>query len=261
VPVGGYGRAVDVSTGQLLVVGAAGLAAGAINAVVGSGTLITYPVLLGAGVPPVTANGTNAVGLAVGGVSSAVAYREELRPRARLLLPLALLAMAGGAVGAWLVVSLPEKVFEAVVPWLIVGAVVLVAVQPLITQRVQTRVHHLTKRAKDLPFLIALLGVYGGYFGAGQGVMYMAVLGLRYDEDVQQANAAKNLLGSLANVAAAVVFIATGAVVWPFVVALWIGSVVGGYYGGRVARRIPRSVLRGIVIAVGLYAAIYLVVT
>lgn len=252
---------MDAGAGELLLVAAAGLAAGAINAVVGSGTLITYPVLLGTGLSPVTANGTNAVGLAVGGVSSAVAYREELRPRKRALLPLALLVMVGGVVGALLVVSLPETVFEAVVPWLILSAVVLVALQPTITRRLRGRVHHLTRRARDLPLWVWLMGVYGGYFGAGQGVMYMAVLGLRYDDDVQQSNAAKNLFAGLANVAAAVVFIAAGRVVWPFVVALWVGSLVGGYYGGRVARRIPDVVLRGIVVAVGLYAAAYLVVT
>jgi uncharacterized membrane protein YfcA len=201
------------------------------------------------------------VGLSVGGVASAVAYREELGPRVRALWPLVVVVMVGGALGAWLVVSLPEKVFTFVVPWLILAAVLLVALQPLITRRVQTRVHHLTRRARDLPVWVSLLGVYGGYFGAGQGVMYMAVLGLRYDEDPQHANAAKNLFAGLANVAAAVVFILSGRVVWPFVVALWVGSVLGGYYGGRVARRIPRPVLRGIVVVVGLYAAAYLVLT
>jgi len=253
-----YGRGVDVTLGQWLVVAAVGLAAAAINAVVGSGTLLTYPVLLGAGLSPVVANGTNAVGLAAGGVASAAAYRAELRPRARVLLPLIAVVVVGGALGAWLVVSLPERVFEVVVPWLILGAVVLVVVQPWINRRVTTRVHHLTRRAKDLPLWVWLLGVYGGYFGAGQGVMYMAVLGLRYDEDVQHANAAKNLLASLANVAAALVFVVSGRVVWPYVVALWVGSIVGGYTGGRLARRIPRPVLRGVVVAVGLYAAAYL---
>lgn len=250
-----------VSLWQFALVAAAGLGAGAINAVVGSGTLLTYPVLLAMGLSPVVANGTNSVGLSVGGVASAIPYRERLRPRMRMLALPTVLAMIGGAVGAFLVVQLPEKVFTAVVPWLIISAVVLVALQPLIAKRLQVRHHHLQHRAKDLPFWTTVLGIYGGYFGAGQGVMYMAILGLRYDEDVQEANAAKNLLGSFANVAAACVFVATGHMSWPFVVALWVGSILGGYYGAHAARRIPRPILRLIVIGVGLYAAGYLLVT
>jgi uncharacterized membrane protein YfcA len=246
--------------GEFLLVALAGLAAAAINAVVGSGTLLTYPILLGVGLPPVVANGTNSVGLSLGGVASAVGYRRELRPRLRVLAVPTALAMLGGALGAILVVRLPERIFTIVVPWLILGAVLLVAFQPLIARRVQHRQHHLARAARDLPLWSSILGVYGGYFGAGQGVMYMAVLGLRYDEDVQQSNAAKNLMGSLANVAAAVVFIASGMMSWKFAIALWFGSILGGYYGSALARRIPRNVLRLIIIGVGVYAAGYLFV-
>ena len=244
--------------GEFLLVAVAGLAAAAINGVVGSGTLLTYPLLLSVGLPPVVANGTNSVGLSVGGVAAALAYREELRPRLRMLAIPTAVAMAGGALGAVLVVRLPERIFTMVVPWLILVAVLLVAFQPLIARRLQHRKHHLLHAARDLPVWTAVLGVYGGYFGAGQGVMYMAVLGLRYDEDVQQSNGAKNLMGSLANVAAAVVFIVSGMLSWKFAVALWLGSILGGYYGASFARRIPRSVLRLIVIGVGVYAAGYL---
>lgn len=247
--------------GQFLLVALAGLVAGSINAVVGSGTLITYPVLLSLGLSPVVANGTNSVGLSVGGVASAIPYASMLRPRARMLVLPTALAMAGGALGAWLVVSLPAKVFTAIVPWLIISAVVLVAFQPLIAKALRRQAHHPLHRAKDLPFWASIMGIYGGYFGAGQGVMYMAILGLRYDDDIQQVNAAKNLLGSLANIAAACVFIATGFMSWPFAIALWGGSIAGGYFGSHGAQRIPRSVLRGIVMAVGLYAAGYLFVT
>ncbi len=246
--------------GEFLLVAVAGLVAAAINAVVGSGTLLTYPILLGVGLPPVVANGTNSVGLSVGGVASAIGYREELRPRLRMLAVPTAVAMVGGAIGAVLVVRLPEKVFTLVVPWLILVAVLLVAFQPLIARKVQHRQHHLRHAARDLPLWTSILGVYGGYFGAGQGVMYMAVLGLRYDEDVQQSNAAKNLMGSLANVAAAVVFIVSGMMSWKFAIALWLGSILGGYYGAALARRIPRSALRLIIIAVGVYAAGYLFV-
>ncbi len=246
--------------GEFLLVAMAGLAAAAINAVVGSGTLLTYPILLSVGLPPVVANGTNSVGLSVGGVASALGYRRELRPRLRMLLVPTLLAMLGGAVGAVLVVRLSERVFTMVVPWLILVAVLLVAFQPIIARYVQHRPHHLLHAARDLPLWTTILGVYGGYFGAGQGVMYMAVLGLRYDEDVQQSNGAKNLLGSLANVAAAAVFIASGIMSWKFAIALWVGSIAGGYYGAALARRIPRNVLRLVIIGVGVYAAAYLFV-
>lgn len=251
---------MTIGLGEILLVAFAGLAAAAINGVVGSGTLITYPVLLSLGLNPVVANGTNSVGLSPGGLASIAAYRDELRPRMRTLLPSAIVASIFGGVGAALVVVLPEKVFATLVPWLILSAVALMAVQPAINRFVRTHEHGLHNQTKDLPFWAALLGAYGGYFGAGQGIMYFAVLGLRYDEDVQQANAAKNLLGSLANAVAAVVFIVSDHLSWPFVVSLWLGSVLGGYYGGRVARRIPRPVLRLIVMGVGIYAAIYLFV-
>ncbi len=252
---------MDASTGQLLIVLVGGIAAGAINGVVGSGTLLTYPLLLSMGLPPVLANGTNTVGLSFGGVTAAAAYREELRPRMRMLAVPTLLAMVGGIIGALLVVRLPPEVFAAVVPWLIVSAVVLVAVQPAISRRLQhlkPRPHHATR---ELPFWTTLVGIYAGYFGAGQGIMYMAILGLRYDDDIQQVNAAKNLFAPLGNIAAAFVFIWSGLLSWPFAFAIFAGSLVGAYYGARFARRIPTAVLRGIIIAVGLYAAGYLVLT
>ncbi len=225
---------------------------------VGSGTLITYPLLLSVGLTPVIANGTNNVGMSVGAAASAWAYRAELRARLReLALPMVLTA-CGAVIGSSLVVRLPQRVFTSVVPWLILAAVILVAVQPLVNRRLARRPHHLAHPAKDLPMWTGILGIYGGYFGAGQGVMYMGVLGLRFDEDMQQANGAKNLLAATANLVASVVFIVAGMVSWPFVLALGVGATVGGYVGGRWARRIPAQVLRVVVIGVGVYAALYL---
>lgn len=244
--------------GEVLLIAAIGFLAAAINGVVGSGTLISYPMLLSIGLSPVIANGTNSIGLAPGGMASAWAYRSELKERLRILALPTAMAMIGGGIGALLVVRLPASVFDAVVPWLIVMAVVLVAVQPLAMKALRNRKHHLVKAGKDLPFWTTLLGVYGGYFGAGQGVMYFGVLGMRYDEDLQHANAAKNLMGSLANVVGALVFAFSGFVDWKFAAALWLGSILGGYYGGRVARKVPAPMLRAIIMAVGLFAAGYI---
>lgn len=243
--------------GELLLVLVVGFVAAGINGVVGSGTLISYPALLSVGLTPIVANGTNSIGLLPGGLSAAWAYRQELRERLRLLLWPTLLAMTGNAVGALLVVRLPPAVFTKVVPWLIVAAVVLVAVQPLIMRALRTHPHHRVTPGRDLPFWTFLLGTYAGYFGAGQGVMYYGVLNLRYDEDLQHVNAAKNLISSIAAMVSSAVFVVSGVVSWPFALALWVGGIVGGYYGARLARRVSAPVLRGFVIAIGLYAAAY----
>ncbi len=184
---------------EFLVAVLAGVFAGAINAIVGSGTLLTYPFLLTLGLPPIVANGTNNVGLSVGGAASAWAYRAELRPRLRVLAVPMLLTVSGAVIGSSLVVRLPQRVFVTVVPWLILGAVVLVALQSVIVRRLARRAHHSIEPRRDLPAWTGLLGVYGGYFGAVQGIMYMGVLGLRYDDDMQQSNAAKNLLAACGN--------------------------------------------------------------
>ena len=171
-----------------------------------------------------------------------------------------ILTFSGAATGALLVVMLPAKVFQTVVPWLIISAVVLVALQPLIARRVQLESAHVTHTARDLPIWSGLVGIYGGYFGAGQGVMYLAALGLRYSNDMRINVAVKNLLAGLGNAAAALVFIASGLVTWPFAVCLGLGSMAGGYVGGHSARRMHPVLLRGIVIAIGIYAAGYLLI-
>lgn len=243
--------------GTFALLVAAGFGGGMINAAVGSGTLLTYPALLAAGVPPVAANATNAAGLSPGGFASAWAYRTELRDRVRVLAWPVVASIVGGAIGALLVVALPSRVFVTLVPWLVGTATVLVAVQPLIARAVGE--HHEDRPRRVWPWT-GLVGVYGGYFGAAQGVMLMAALGLVYDRDTQRANAAKNICGGAANIAAAAVFAVAGVVVWIAALAVAIGAVIGGYVGGRLARRLPRSVLRGMVVAVGVGATLYLVV-
>jgi len=241
----------------MLALFVAGVVGGAINAAVGSGTLLTYPVLLAAGIPPVAANGSNTTGLSPGSFASAWAYRAEIAPRLReLRLPIATTVVAA-ALGALLVVRLPSTVFSTAVPFLVGTATVLIALQPLINR--WTRNHELGGRHTLWPWT-ALVGVYGGYFGAGQGIMLMAVLGARYDRNPQVCNGAKNLLAACANVTAAAVFALSGSVVWLAALCLAFGAIPGGYIGGRAARRLPRSLLRGLVVAIGVGATAYLCV-
>lgn len=254
---------MDLGT-ALLVVGA-GVVGGTVNGVVGSGTLVTFPVLLAAGLPPVTANGTNTTGLSVGSITSAWGYRAELSGRMRLLAAPLVASFLFGCVGAGLVLLLPERVFVTVVPWLIAAAAVLVAVQPRLTRA-------LAARRADSPDVVAphgvpaltagvgASGVYGGYFGAAQGVILMAVLGGLYDTDLQRANGAKNLMAAGANVAAALVFSLAGRVDWVAALLLAVGAFVGGHLGARLARRLPPGVMRGAVVAVGTVAALSLLV-
>ncbi len=242
----------------LALLAAAGFAGGFINAAVGSGTLIVYPALVAAGLAPVSANGTNTAGLSPGNFAAAWAYRRELRERLTELRKPLIAAVIGAAIGATLVVSLPSKVFTSIVPWLVASATVLVAAQPLVVRWLRSRPQ--VERRALWPWSGAV-GVYGGYFGAAQGVMLMAVLGLVYDSDTQRSNAAKNILAATANLTAAVVFAISGAVVWLAALAVAIGSVPGGYVGGRVSRLLPNYVLRALVVLVGVGATVYLVVS
>lgn len=253
---------MDLTAGQLALLALAGVAAGVVNAVVGSGTLITYPALIAVGVPPVVANGTNTTGLFPGSFSATWPYRDQLRARWRRLAPLAGVSFGFAIGGALLVIVLPPSVFAAVVPWLIGVAVVLVAVQPWLSRRLSARDEG--RAGGDGPPGVGLLaavaatGTYGGYFGAAQGVMLMAVLGLLDDSDPRRANGVKNLLASMANVAAAAVFVVTGRVVWPAVLAIAAGAVLGGYVGGHGAKRLPAWALRAAVVIVGVVAAVTL---
>ena len=251
---------IDLITVIILI--GVGFIAGAINAAVGAGTLIVFSALLGLGLPPVLANGTNTTGLSFGGVSSALAYRAELKNRLRILRMPMLLTFVAAILGSSLVVVLPDRVFVAVVPWLIILATLLVATGPLILRRFRSWSDAQADGlpTADLPFWAALVAVYGGYFGAGQGVMYMAVLGLRYDASVQRCNGAKNLLASVANISAALVFIIAGQVVFLAALAIAFGAMLGGYLGGRVARKLPEVALRALGVVVGFLAAGYVLI-
>lgn len=238
----------------------AGVAAGTINTVVGSGTLITFPTLLAFGVPPVTANVSNTIGLVPGSVSGAIGYRRELSGQRGRLLRLASASLVGGIAGAVLLLALPPEAFDAIVPVLILGGCVLVVLQPTIARRVATRAASRggvpEHGALWVWVLVMLTGVYGGYFGAAQGVLLMAVLGIGIQDSLQRLNGTKNVLAGLVNAVAAVVFIVVAEVNWVAAALIAVGAVVGGQLGATVGRRLPPLVLRMVIVAVGLVAVV-----
>ena len=240
----------------------AGCAAGTINTVVGSGTLITFPTLLAFGVPPVTANVSNTVGLVPGTLSGAVGYRAELAGQRSRLVRLGSASLIGAALGAVLLLWLPSEAFDAIVPALVGLGVLLVVLGPRISSAVAAR-HEATGGLPEHGAAwvwpaIAGTGVYGGYFGAAQGVLLMAVLGIGVDDDLQRLNATKNVLALIVNTVAAIVFIAVADIDWAVAGLIAVGSVVGGQLGATVGRRLPPAVLRGVIVVVGLTALVFL---
>lgn len=244
---------------DLAIVGA-GLAAGTINTVVGSGSLITFPTLLAFGYPAVLANVSNNIGLIPGSLSGAVAYRHELAGQGRRLAVLSTAAGAGSLVGAVLLLALPHSVFRRVVPALILVAVVLVAVQPVLARRLARRAEQPPHGGAALYGLILLTSVYGGYFGAAQSVIFVGLLGSFLDDHLQRLNAAKTVLALVTGVVAGIYFVAATHVSWTAAGLLAAGAVVGGQIGGRLGRRMAPAVLRLIIMAVGVTAAVVLLV-
>jgi uncharacterized membrane protein YfcA len=244
---------------EALLVFVAGVGAGTINAVVGSGTLITFPALLAVGYPPVLANVSNTVGLVPGSVSGAVGYRRELAGQLPRLLRLGTASTLGGITGALLLLRLPASAFKAIVPVLIAVGCVLAVAQPWISRRIGPPESAPAHGSTFVLVLVYLAGVYGGYFGAAQGVLLIAILGLGLAEPLQRINAAKNVLAGLVNGIAAVVFIAVSDVAWAAAGVIAAGSIVGGVIGASVGRRLPPVALRGVVALVGVVAITKLV--
>jgi len=242
----------------------AGVGAGTINAVVGSGTLITFPTLLAIGIPPVTANVSNTVGLVPGSFSGAVGYRRELTGQRPRLLRLGAASVLGGITGAVLLLVLPAEAFNAIVPVLIGLGVLLVLLQPAISRRVAARaesrgIARPVHGAMWVWVLVYGTGVYGGYFGAAQGVLLMAILGVGLTETMQRNNATKNVLALLVNLVAAIVFIFVADVDWAVAGLIAVGSVIGGQIGATVGRRLPSWALRGVIVVVGVVALVQFV--
>ncbi|MFH9956553.1 sulfite exporter TauE/SafE family protein [Streptomyces roseolus] len=252
-----------MSIWEALAVFAAGIGAGAINTIVGSGTLITFPVLLATGLPPITANVSNALGLVPGSISGAIGYRRELKGQTRRVLRLGAAALVGGLVGAILLLALPSEAFDAIVPILIGLALVLVLFQPRIAAAVQRRREATGNEAHPdggptLLVGLTLASMYGGYFGAAQGVLYLSLMGLLLHDDLQRINAVKNILGALVNGVAAVFFLFVAEFDWTAVLLIAVGSTLGGQIGAKVGRRLKPAVLRGVIIAVGVVAILQL---
>lgn len=239
----------------------AGVAAGAINTVVGSGTLITFPTLLAFGVPPVVANVSNNIGLVPGSISGAIGYRRELAGQRARVLRLVSGSVLGGLVGAVLLLVLPEGAFETIVPVLIAVGIVLVAAQPRISQAVaRRRERRPVEGDRPDPWwtwpTTALTGVYGGYFGAAQGVILMGVLGIAIEDSLQRLNAVKNILAAAVNGVAGLVFVIVADVDWRIVALIGVGAVIGGQLGATIGRRLPPAVLRAAIVVVGLAALV-----
>jgi uncharacterized protein len=248
-----------LSPGEIVAIALAGLGAGAINTVVGSGTLITFPVLLAFGYPPVTANVSNTIGLVPGSVSGAIGYRRELAGQAPRAVRLGAMSIAGGITGAVLLLVLPSSAFKAIVPVFIAAAVILTLAQPRLTAWLLEREIDLARDGAMLtPIAVYLTGVYGGYFGAAQGILLLAILGVALAQDLQRTNALKNVLAGLVNGVAGVYFIFAAQVAWGPVAIIAGASMAGAQLGARYGRRLPPDALRALIVVVGVFAIVRL---
>jgi hypothetical protein len=259
-----------VGPAEALAILGAGVAAGAVNAVVGSGSLITFPTLLAFGFPPIVANVSNNVGLVSGNISAAVGYRRELAGQRPRLIRLGVMAAAGAVAGAAALLSLPSSSFKLIVPALILIACVLVLVQPWLSSRIIARRKRLAEcdgapagdRESTSPVLgagVFASAVYGGYFGAAQGVLVIGLLGTFLDESMQRVNGAKNVLVAIVNGTAAIVYIIFAHVAWLAVLLIAVGSTAGGLVGARYGRRLPPLALRIFVVLIGVISAVKLI--
>jgi uncharacterized membrane protein YfcA len=243
---------------HVLAIIAAGVAAGTINVVVGSGTLITFPLLLAFGYPPVVANVSNTLGLVPGSAAGAYGYRQELKGQRRRVAGLACASLLGAITGAFLLLELPASAFKAIVPAFIALALVLIVAQPrlsvILAERALRQERDGVRRRPLLILAVYATGVYGGYFGAAQGIMLLAILALGLDEPLQRINAAKNVLAGVANLTAGTVFALAAHVDWTVVGLLAGGSVLGGALGSRYGRRLSPAALRALIVLVGIVA-------
>jgi uncharacterized membrane protein YfcA len=248
-----------VSGWEILAIAMAGFAAGTINTVVGSGTLITFPVLLAFGYAPVTANVSNTVGLVPGSLSGSIGYRRELVGQRVHAVRLGTASVLGGITGAILLLVLPASAFEAIVPVFIALALAMVVLQPRLNRMLAARVEPVGRRDRVITLMaLYATGVYGGYFGAAQGILLLGILGLALAQDLHRTNALKNVLASLVNGVAGVLFIFAAHVEWAPAAIIAASSILGGQVGARYGRRLPAKALRGLIVAVGVVAILRL---
>lgn len=255
-----------MSVGEALLVVLAGIGAGTINTIVGSGTLITFPTLLLLGVPPVTANVSNNIGLVSGSITGSIGYRRELQGMGAELRRYVPMSLLGAVLGAVLLLVLDPDLFRAIVPVLILVGIVLVVLGPRINagtarRRAEGRARSESTDRRLMQGGVFGAGVYGGYFGAAQGIILMGVLGALSGRSLQRLNGLKNVLAAVVNAVAAVVFVvvAPDRIDWLVVLLIAVGSTIGGVVGATVGRRLPSPVLRGIIVVVGVVAVVKLV--
>lgn len=239
---------------EALAIVAAGIAAGAINAVVGSGTLITFPVLIALGFQPLIANVSNTIGLIPGAVAGMYGYRRELEGQRGRALRLGAFSIAGGIAGAALLLVLPASAFDAIVPALIALALALVVAQPRINRMLAHRPEPKGEHGIALRGAVTASGVYGGYFGAGQGILLVAILGIAIRDGLQRINGLKNVLAGIVNATAGAIFVFAADVDWAVAGLIAGGSIAGGLAGGHYGRRLEPNLLRALIVVVGLVA-------
>jgi uncharacterized membrane protein YfcA len=245
--------------GELALLAGAGLAAGATNAVAGGGSLISFPALLAVGYPSVAANVTNSVAVLPGYLGGSIGYREELKGQRARIVALAATSVLGAVAGAALLLTGSERTFKSIVPFLILFSCALLAAQPWLSKRIRPR-EHSQERSLRLHALQFLAALYGGYFGAGLGIMLLALLALSIEDDLQRLNALKGLLSLLIGAVAAVYFALFGPVKWGAAAIMAVASLVGGRAGVGLARRLPDAVLRAVVVVFGVVVAVVLLV-
>lgn len=243
---------------EIVAILIAGVAAGAINAVVGSGTLITFPTLIALGFPPLTANVSNNVGLVPGSLMAAVGYRRELAGQRSRIGKLLIFSTVGGLTGAIALLALPSSAFDAVVPVLLAIAVLLVLIQPRVVARLAERRGESNAGHPATRAVVFATGVYGGYFGAAQGVILLSTLGIALPDSLQRINALKNVLAGAVNFVAGIIFIFVADLDWAVVGLIAAGSTFGGWLGGTYGRQLPDRVLRMIIVVVGTVAIVRL---
>jgi uncharacterized protein len=247
----------ELVLGEVALLAGAGFLAGAVNAVAGGGSLISFPALLGVGYPSVTANVTNSVAVLPGYLGGSLGYRRELGGQGGRAGALAATSAAGAAAGSALLLLGSERTFERIVPFLILFSCALLAVQPALSRALRRPARENSLRLHVMDFAAA---VYGGYFGAGLGIMLLAVLALSIDDELQRLNALKGLLSLLIGAVAAVSFAIFGPVVWEAAAIMAVTSLLGGQAGVVVARRLPETALRAVVVAFGVGVAVVLLV-
>ncbi len=246
---------------RLVMLGLAGAAAAVINSVAGGGSIVSFPVALAAGLSPVTASATNTVAMAPGGLASAYAYRRELGDNRRLAIGLAIPAIVGSLIGAVLLVSAPERAFELVVPWLVMASTLLLLVRDALWQKAAaTDAPPSRRRSMAIGAMLVLVAVYGGYFGAGIGIVTLALIALLRKMDIHQMNAVKTIVVGAINTVAAIYFIVGGAADLPAAGAMTVGAVSGGYIAASLARRVDPKLVSWIVAAIGVVLSVALAV-